>query len=320
MSKHICIVGGSGFVGRAIARVASERGYRVTIACRHPERARDLMVKGVRLVKADVVDGQGLEQAVHGADCVINLVGILFEKGRYSFEAVHLHGTDHLLAACERAHTRRYLHMSALGADTASPSTYARTKAEAEERVRQAGLNRGLGWTIFRPSVIYGAGDSFFNRFRQLSSLPFVLPVIGGNTRFQPVWIEDVARAFVACIGNRHTTGRSYELGGPKSYSLRELLAMFMQALGRRRLLLNVPQPIAEVMAALLRFLPTPPLTPDQLKLLQRDNVVDGEPFPAIFGTPAALEEVLPTLLSGSQATRLQQRLDRYRRYYWKIR
>lgn len=315
MGKHICIIGGSGFVGRAIVKAAREQGHDITIACRHPERARDLMVEGARLVKADVVDGYGLDEAVQGADCVISLVGILFEKGRQSFEAAHVRGTEHLLAACERAHTPQYLHMSALGADAASASVYARTKAAAEERVQQSGLN----WTIFRPSVIYGAGDSFFNRFRQLSTFPLILPVIGGDTRFQPVWVEDVARAFVASIGNRHTTKQTYELGGPKVYTMRELLAMFMQAMGRQRLLLSVPRPVAGIMASLLQFLPTPPLTPDQLRLLQRDNTVDGRAFPKVFGKPAALEEVLPTLLD-TRSAHLQQRLDRHRRYYWKTR
>jgi len=314
MGKHVCIIGGNGFVGRAIARAATEQGHTLTIACRHPERARDLRVEGARLVRADIVDGRGLDQAVTGADCVINLVGILFERGRESFEGVHVHGTEHVLAACREAHTPQYLHMSALGADSASPSAYARSKAKAEERVRQSRLH----WTIFRPSVIYGAEDSFFNRFRKLSSFPLILPVIGGDTRFQPVWVEDVARAFVSSIGNRHTNRQTYALGGPKTYTLRQLLALFMQALGRRRLLLEIPKPVAKTMAAFAQFLPTPPLTPDQLKLLQHDNTVDGEPFPAAFGTPEALEDVLPTLVADHRAEHLQRRLDRYRRNYWK--
>ena len=193
MGQRVCIIGGSGFVGRSIVHEAISQGHQVTVACRHPERARSLLLSCERVVRADIADGSGLDDAVQGADVVINLVGLLFEKGRYNFEAVHVQGTEHVLAACKNAGVSQYLHMSALGAGQVEDSKYSMTKAEAEGRVRQADIH----WTIFRPSIIYGVGDSFFNKFKEMTTALPVLPVISGETRFQPVWVEDVARAFV---------------------------------------------------------------------------------------------------------------------------
>lgn len=312
MTKRVSIIGGSGFVGRAIVRQATQAGYKVTVACRHPERARALLVEGVRLVKADITTGVGLDEAVSGADVVINLVGLLFERGHQTFAAAHTEGASNILSACERAGVSRYLHMSALGADAGSPSSYARTKAAAEGTVRSSSFE----WTIFRPSVIYGAGDSFFNKFKKLSALGPVLPVIAGETKFQPVWVEDVARAFVMAMDNRHTVGQVYELAGPQAYTFKELLAMLMDVLGRKRLLLPVPAFAAKIMAVFMSILPTPLLTLDQLKLLAHDNVVDGdESYPAIFGEAARVEAVLPGFIEGP-ATRLQKMLDDSRTRY----
>lgn len=314
MAGHISIIGGSGFVGRVIARQLLEKGIPVTIACRHPERARDLLIKGIRLVKTDIASGQGIDAAVQDASCVINLVGLLFERGVQSFDAAHVHGTEHLIAACERANTPQYIHMSALGADPGAQSSYARSKGKAEQRIRQSHVH----WTIMRPSVIYGTHDSFFNRFRKLYALPPFAPLIGGNTRFQPVWVEDVARAFVSCIGMRGIEGKIFELCGPEVYSLRELVQMMLHELGWKRLLIPVPTPIAGIMARLMNLLPRPPLTPDQLLLLRHDNVASGEEaFPAIFGQAAALPDILPTCLQPDLPTVLQQQLDRDRKRFW---
>lgn len=311
MSTRLCLVGGSGFVGRAIVRAAIERGFSVTVACRHPERARDLLVEGVRLVRADIVDGRGLDEALAGCDVAVNLVGLLFERRRQNFTAVHVQGTERMLAACKEMQVSQYLHMSALGAGRVPASRYATTKAEAEDRVRHSSLN----WTVFRPSVIYGSGDSFFNRFRAMSRLP-VLPIVGGRTHFQPVWVDDVARAFVMAAGNRHVSGQTFELGGPGIYTLRQLVAMLLSALGRRRLLIDLPLPLASAIAMLCRLLPNPPLTQDQIALLRHDNVIDGDAFPTLFGAPAALETVLPGLVAPDPASRLQHRLDARRTHY----
>ncbi len=314
MGKKVCLIGGSGFVGRAIVHEALRNGHQVTVACRHPERSRDLIVDGVRLVRADVVDGRGLDDAVAGADTVIYLVGLLFEKGRYTFRAAHVHGVEHALAACKRAGVKQFLHMSALGAGQIPASAYARTKGEGEGIVRQSGLN----WTIFRPSIIYGANDSFFNKFKKMSRLLPVLPVIAGDTRFQPVWVQDVARAFVMSIGNRHVNGQTYELAGPKVYRFRELIEMLMRELGRNRLLLPVPGFAARIMATFMQLLPTPPLTRDQLVLLRHDNVAQGQAFPPEFGEPAELETVLPTFIRATPAEQMQLRLNSARSNYRK--
>jgi len=312
MPKQVCIVGGSGFVGRAIVRQAINAGHQVTVACRHPERARDLMVNGARLSKVDIASGAGLKEAVAGSDCVINLVGLLFERGRYSFDAVHVKGTENVLQACRHAGVSQYLHMSALGAAEIPESRYSRTKGEAEIHVRQSGLQ----WTIFRPSIIYGEGDSFFNKFKAMSRILPLLPVIEGNTRFQPVWVEDVARAFVRSIGNKHVYGNAYALGGPESYSFMELMQILMKCLGRCRLLIPVPGFAAKIMAMFMQLLPVPPLTMDQLKLLRHDNVIAGEAFPELFGEPANLKAILPTYICHGQPGRLQNILDDSRTRY----
>ncbi|ATX83086.1 NADH dehydrogenase [Mariprofundus ferrinatatus] len=315
MGKRVCIIGGSGFVGRAIARQAVAAGHQVTVACRHPARARDQLVKGVRLARVDVTDGSGLAEAVAGVDVVINLVGLLFEKGRQNFEAAHTKGAGHVLEACRSAGVKQLLHMSALGAGQVEGSKYAGTKAEAEALVAASGLN----YTIFRPSIIYGAGDSFFNKFKAMSQMLPVLPVISGETRFQPVWVEDVARAFVASIGNSHVAGCTFELGGPASYTFRELLELMLKELGIKRTLIPVPGVAAFLMAAFTSVLPTPPITRDQLVLLGRDNVVEGdEPFPAIFGKAAPLEQVLPSYICGNRAETIQHDLDDMRTRYRK--
>ncbi len=314
MTQRVCIIGGSGFVGRTIVRQAIRAGHHVTVACRHPEKARSLIVEGVRLVKADLSDGLGLDDAIAGADCVINLVGLLFERGRYDFDTVHVHGTEHVLAACKRHNVTQYLHMSALGAGTVPASSYSRSKGDAEGYVRQS----GMAWTLIRPSIIYGAGDSFFTKFKDMSAMMPILPVIQPETRFQPIWVEDVARVFVQSIGNRHAHEQTYELAGPKTYSFMELMTLLMAVLQRKRLLLPMPNAAAKLLAIVSRLLPTPLLTADQLLLLEHDNVTSGESFPAQFGQPENLESVLPNYISGSQIERLQEQLDHSRTRYRK--
>jgi len=314
MRERLCVFGGSGFVGRVLVRRAVRAGYRVTVACRHPEKARHLAVAGVRLVRADIADGRGVEQAVQGAHAVINLVGLLYEKGRFTFDAVHVHGTEHVLDACVRQGVRRYLHMSALGAGAVPDSAYARTKAEAERRVRASGLT----WTIFRPSVIYGEHDTFFNKFKAMGALLPFMPLIAGETRFQPVWVEDVARAFVCALADKRTDGQCYTLAGPRVYTFRELLEILNRELGRKRVLVPVPPLVARLIARLTQWLPRPPLTLDQLALLAHDNVASDEAFPSIFGRAAPLEQVLPSYIHGTQPSLLQRRLDAARRRYRK--
>ncbi len=314
MGQRVCIIGGSGFVGRSIVDQAITAGHQVTVGCRHPERARDLMVKGASLAAVDVTDGQGIEAAVANQDTVIYLVGLLFEKGRQNFVAAHRDGVVRVLEACKQAGVKQYLHMSALGAGEVVESSYAATKGEAETLVRHSELN----WTIFRPSIVYGANDDFFNQFKAMSAMLPVMPVISGSSQFQPVWVEDVARAFVCSIGNRHVTGQRYDLGGPKVYSFQAMLELLMAELGRERLFIPLPGIAAKMMAIFGSLLPTPPITLDQLKLLTHDNTVEGEAFPAQFGSAAALEQVLPSYITNSQAEGLQLRMNASRQHYRK--
>jgi len=314
MGKRICIIGGSGFVGRAIVEQAIGAGHQVSVACRHPERARDLLVKGAKLARVDVVDGRGLDAAVADHDVVIYLVGLLFEKGRQNFAAAHVDGVARVLESCQRAGVRQYLHMSALGAGKVSESTYAETKAAAEKLVSESNLS----WTIFRPSIIYGVGDNFFNQFKAMSAMLPVMPVISGDTRFQPVWVEDVARAFIMSIDHHHVRGQTYELGGPGVFSFQAMLELLMLELGRQRTFIPVPGFAANLMAIFTSVLPTPPITQDQLKLLAHDNIVEGDAFPALFGKAAALERILPTYICASQSEQLQQHMDVYRQHYRK--
>jgi len=314
MVQRVCIIGGSGFVGRSIVDQAIAAGHQVRVACRHPERARDLMVKGVEMVGTDVTDGRGIEAAVANQDVVIYLVGLLFEKGKQNFIAAHRDGVERVLNACKQAGVGQYLHMSALGAGNVSESEYACTKAEAEILVRNSELNT----TIFRPSIIYGAGDNFFNQFKAMSAALPVMPVISGNSLFQPVWVEDVARAFVSSIGNPHVHSQVYDLGGPKTYSFEAMLKLLMAELGRERVFIPLPTIAAKAMAVFTSIMPTPPITLDQIKLLKHDNVVTGEAFPALFGTPAALEDILPGFIGESQVEGAQIRMNGCRTHYRK--
>ncbi len=313
MTRTICIIGGSGFVGRSLARQAVDSGWRVRVACRHPEKARRMLVTGISLHRADICDASGLDAVVEGSDVVVNLVGLLYERGRYTFDAAHVQGTKHVLDACARHGVRRYLHMSALGADAQSDSAYARSKYAAEQAVRAS----ALAWTIMRPSVIFGREDSFFNKLEQMSALPLVFPVIAGNTFLQPVWVEDVARAFLRSAEDESTVGQTYALGGPRAYTFMDLVRLLLRVRGRKRYCVAVPDAVANMMAAVLQFLPVPPLTPDQLAMLRRDNIVEGEePFPRIFGEASSVERVLPEYILGAKDYSLQHRLDQCREHY----
>ncbi len=314
MGQRVCIIGGSGFVGRSIVDQAIAAGHQVSVACRHPERARDLLVKGVNLVTVDVTDGRGIDAALKNQDVVIYLVGLLFEKGRQNFAAAHVDGVARIIEGCKQAGVKQYIHMSALGAGDVVESSYAATKGEAEALVHDSDLN----WTIFRPSIIYGAGDNFFNQFKAMSALLPVMPVISGGSQFQPIWVEDVSRAFVSSIGNQHVSAQAYDLGGPKTYSFQAMLELLMSVLDRQRLLIPLPGFAAKIMASFTSVLPTPPITLDQLKLLTHDNTIDGEAFPAQFGTASSLEQILPGYICQSRSEELQQRMDSNRQHYRK--
>ncbi|HEX6980427.1 MAG TPA: complex I NDUFA9 subunit family protein [Alphaproteobacteria bacterium] len=277
--RRIVVFGGSGFIGRHVVERLRLDGWRVRVAARHPERLAFAMSKDggdrVEAVRADIAgDPAAVEAAVDGAEAVANLVGILYERGRQSFERIHVDAAGRLGMIAAAAGARRFIHISALGAAATSPSAYARSKATGEIVVRRTFPPA----TIFRPSIVIGPGDHFFNRFARMARYSPALPLIGGgNTRFQPVYVGDVAAALATALRDPATQGRNYELVGPRTYTFRELMMLMLVETHRTRLLVSLPFPIARMEAGLLELLPRPPLTRDQVKQLARDNIATPE-------------------------------------------
>ena len=305
MQRLATVFGGSGFIGRYVVQDLARDDWQVRAAVRRPDEALFLKTAGVvgqiTPVAANVRDRASIAQAIAGADAVINLVGILHEGGRQRFQAVHVEGARMIAEEAARAGARHLVHVSAIGADPNSASAYARTKGEGEAAVRLA----FPGATILRPSIVFGPEDGFFNRFAQMSMLSPALPLIGGGrTRFQPVYVGDVAEAAVRAIDNREAQGRTYELAGPKAYSFAELMRLMLNETGRKRMLVPLPFPIASLMGAVLQCLPNPQLTADQVRLLKRDNVpTAGSAGLADLGiTPTAVETIIPTYLDRFRA------------------
>jgi len=272
----------------------------VRVAVTDPGGARFLQTQGkvgqIVPLAASVADEEGAARAVAGADLVVNLVGILFERRSGDFHRLHAEGAGRVARLSAAAGVERLVHVSAIGADPDSPSAYGRTKAEGEAAVRAAFPSA----TILRPSIVFGPEDQFFNRFAGLGRvLPF-MPVIAGNARFQPVYVGDVAAAVLAAAEREDALGKTYELAGPRPLTFRELLRYVGEVTGHRRPLIDLPMGLARLQARLGEFLPNPPLTRDQLLMLGRDNV----PMPGALGLadlgiqPKALEAVVPTYLT----------------------
>jgi uncharacterized protein YbjT (DUF2867 family) len=300
MARLATVFGGSGFVGRYIVRGLARDGWRVNVAVRDAEYAKFLRPMGdvgqVTPMAVSLRDSEAVAAAVAGADAVVNLVGVLYESGRQNFEAIHHQGARTVAEAAARAGAGRLLHFSALGADAASPSLYARTKAAGEVAVRAA----FPGATIFRPSIIFGPEDGFFNRFAGLARVMPALPLFGGGkTRFQPVYVGDVAEAAKRVIDDPKTAGVTYELGGPTIYTFRQLMELMLKEIRRKRCLVSVPFPIARLEARVLQVLPVPPLTVDQVRMLERDNIVSGSApgLPELGINPTPVESVIPSYL-----------------------
>jgi len=297
--SNVLVIGGAGFVGRYIVNELVGRGCRVLVPSRRRDKAKHLiMLPTCDVVEASVHDDAALEALVEGRDAVVNLVGIL-HGSEAQFEQAHCGLTRRVLAACARARVRRYLHMSALGADPNGPSRYQRSKGRAEQAVRES----KLAWTIFRPSVIFGAEDSFLNMFARLAAIAPVLPIGGAEVKFQPVWVEDVSRAFVNSLDNEVTIGRSYELCGPKVYTLRELVKFAAEAAGHRRPVVALPDGIARLQARLMQFAPGEPLlSVDNLDSMKRDNVASRQPYapaPELGITATPMEPEASLYLAG---------------------
>jgi len=296
------VFGGSGFIGRYVVRRLAREGWQVRVAVRRPDEALFLKTAGVvgqvTPVAVNIRDERSVRGAVSGADLVVNLVGILFQSGRQRFDAVHAEGAGRVASAAAAAGVRTLVHISAIGADANSPSAYARSKAAGETAVRGA-FPRAV---ILRPSIVFGPEDDFFNRFAKMAMVLPALPLIGGGTtRFQPVYVLDVAEAVARAVSNPDLAGKTFELGGPRIYSFRELMLLLLAELGRRRMLIGLPFAIASLKGAIFQAIPfiRPPLTADQVKLLKRDNVVAGgaQGFKELGISPTAVEPILPTYL-----------------------
>ncbi len=296
----VTVFGGSGFVGRNLVQSLAKAGAGVRAAVRDPEEALFLKPCGdvgqVTPVQGNLRSDDSVRAAIHGADAVVNLVGILYQSGRQTFEAVHHEGAVRVARIAAEEGVSRYVHMSAIGASEDSPAQYARTKAKGEQAVRQAFPSA----SIVRPSIIFGPDDNFFNQFAMMAKLLPALPLIGGGwTRFQPVYVGDVAAAIVKCLEDPATDGKTYELGGPSIYTFKELLEYVLEQTGRHRLLMPVPWALATLQGACFELLPRPLLTRDQVALLRTDNVVgeDALTLADLGISPTAVEAVVPDYL-----------------------
>ena len=299
-SKLVTIFGGSGFLGRQTVRALAKAGWRIRVAVRHPNMTFFLKPTGavgqIAAVKCDVTDPQQVAAALAGADAAVNLTGILYSGGGQNFEEVHADGAGHIAEAAAKAGVKALVHVSAIGADSESPSRYAQTKAEGETRMRAA----FPAATILRPSIVFGPDDSFFNRFAGLARISPILPLIGGGTtRFQPVFVGNVAAAIATALSSEGARGKTYELGGPTVYSFRELMQIVCEQTGRKRVLMPIPFGIAMIQAFFLQMAPKPMLTPDQVRLLKVDNVVSPTALTlADLGiTPTSVEAEVPAYL-----------------------
>jgi len=290
----VCVLGGSGFIGRHVCHALAAAGYRIRVATRDRERAKEqlILLPTVDVAAVNIHDPAQLAAFVRGADAVINLVGVLHDgRGGRSFQAAHVELARKVVAACRESGIGRLLHMSALGSARDAPSRYLRTKGEAEAIVRES----GLAWTLYRPSVVFGPGDSFLNLFATVLKFSPVVALACPGARFQPVFVEDVAAAFVKGLADLGSFGRSYDLCGPRVYTLRELVEYVGKVTGRRRPVVGLNDTLSYCQALGMELLPVKLMTRDNYYSMKVDNVCNCD-FP--FGiAPAALEAVAPSYL-----------------------
>jgi NADH dehydrogenase len=307
-NRLITIFGGTGFIGGHLVRRLAARSARLLVISRDPAQGARLQPMGnvgqIVVERADLGSEAGLGRAIDGAFAIINLIGILYETRRRTFRAIHAELPGRIAKVAAAAGVQRLVQVSAVGADPDSASAYARSKAEGERAVREA-FPRA---TILRPSIVVGPRDGFFNRFAAMARLLPALPLIGGGrTRFQPVYVGDVAEAIVAALERDDAPRRTYELGGPRVYSFAELMRYMLQVIGRRRLLVPIPFELAMLLARLLELAPAPPLTRDQVELLKTDNVIARDALTLDLGiTPTPIELVVPQYLALYRAARVR--------------
>jgi uncharacterized protein YbjT (DUF2867 family) len=302
-NRLVTIYGGSGFVGRHLVRALAKRGWRIRVAVRRPDLAGHLQPLGVvgqiQPVQANLRFPESVARAAEGSTAIVNLVGILFQSGAQRFDAVQAQGAD-AVAKAAKAEGARLVQMSAIGADKDSESEYGRTKALGE----QAALSEKPDAVIVRPSIVFGPEDDFFNRFASLARMSPFLPLVGGGeTKFQPVFVGDVADAIAKAVDGEAKAGTTYELGGPEVMSFRELMELTLEQIGRKRLLLPLPFGIARMQAFFFEMMPKPMLTRDQVTMLERDNVVSAEAareqrtLEGLGINPTAMRAILPGYL-----------------------
>jgi NADH dehydrogenase len=293
--RNVLVLGGAGFLGRHMARQLAAHGVQVRVPTRNRERAKDLiLLPTVEVVEADIADEATLARMVRGCDAVVNLVGILHGD----FARAHVELPRRVVAACKQWGVQRLLHVSALKAAPQAPSVYLRSKAQAEALIREAQGER-LRTTILQPSVIFGQDDRFLNLFASLARLLPVIVLASPQARFQPVHVDDVARAAVAALDDPRTYGQTYPLCGPRVYTLRELVEYVVRTLGLRRLVIGLGPSLSMLQAGVLEHLPGKLMTRDNVRSMQVDNVCDC-PFPEVFGfAPSPMEAVVPMYLAG---------------------
>jgi uncharacterized protein YbjT (DUF2867 family) len=296
----VTVFGGGGFIGRHIVQRLAAAGHTIRIAGRDTERAARLCTMGgvgqITPVAASITDEASSARAVAGSDIVINLVGILFESRAGDFQRIQAEGAWRVARLAAAAGAKHFLHLSAIGADAGSPSLYAQTKAAGEAAVLAAFPSA----IILRPSVVFGPDDQFFNRFAGLAAMLPFMPVVAGETRFQPVYVGDVADAAMAALADPAAAGKVFELGGPRAMSMCQVLRYILDVTGRRRPMIALPEGFVRLQARLGELLPTPPLTRDQLILLGKDNVVSPNAlgFQALGIEPKAVEAIVPAYLA----------------------
>jgi uncharacterized protein YbjT (DUF2867 family) len=300
MMTTVVVFGGTGFLGQRLVHRLAAEGTLVRVAVRRPDGAQNDLpaadLAQVMFVRADVRYQTSVAAAMAGADAVVNVVSAYVEKGDVTFEAVHVQGAETVARDTSRLGVARLVLVSGLGADPRSPSPYIRSRGRGELAVQQAFPNA----TIVRPSAIFGPGDAIFGTLASLARLLPVLPLIGGgHTRLQPVYVEDVAEAVVRILADPCTVGRTYELGGPEVFTLRDLVRFTLRVIGKRRLLMPLPFALAEIQARLFELMPSPPLTTGQVDLLKTDSVVSGAlpGFRELNILPKAIEEIVPTYI-----------------------
>ncbi|MEQ1789717.1 MAG: complex I NDUFA9 subunit family protein [Rickettsiales bacterium] len=299
--RVITILGGTGFLGRYVVQRLARAGFRLRVISRNPEAALELKATGnvgqITLIAGNINNPESYVTALNGSYGVINLTGILFERGNQKFSSIHSLGAEKLAIAAKAAGVKRFIHISALGIDHEFGSSYARSKLLGERAV----LSSFPEATVLRPSIIFGAEDNFFNKFAKMASISPALPLIGGGkTLFQPVYVDDIAHAIEVCLQKDETQGQIYELGGERIYSFKQILEYILKLTGKKRLLITLPFGLASFIAKIAEFCPNPPLTRDQVKLLKYNNTVnpDAKTFADLEITPTSAEVIIPEYLS----------------------